>query len=151
VAINIKPGNQHNLIPPGHGTINMAILTTELGEYDLPVAFNATTVQPLTVRFGQPDLVWAETGGAFERNSKELVKDAHEQFDDRTKDRDDDMVLAFDRSLTGLTDADLEGCVKGLFEDDDGDHHKFFGCDAVTILTSGPKPGSTEPRHRAAR
>jgi uncharacterized repeat protein (TIGR01451 family) len=138
VAINIKPGNRHNLIPPGHATINVAILTTEVGEYGLPVAFDATTVQPLTVRFGQHDLVWTETGGAFDRNSKELVKDAHEQFDDKTKDGDDDMLLGFDRSLTGLTDVDVEGCVKGLFEDDDGDLHKFFGCDLVVILPGGP-------------
>jgi hypothetical protein len=138
VAINIKPGNRHNLIPPGHATINVAILTTEVGEYGLPVAFDATTVQPLTVRFGQHDLVWTETGGAFDRNSKELVKDAHEQFDDKTKDGDDDMLLGFDRSLTGLTDVDVEGCVKGLFEDEDGDLHKFFGCDFVIILPGGP-------------
>lgn len=137
VAINIKPGNKHNQIPPGRGTINVAILTTEAGDYGLPVAFDATTVQPLTVRFGQPDLVWTETGGAFDRNSKDHIRDAHEQFDDKTKDGDDDMVLGFDRSLTGLTAADTEGCVKGLFMDDDGDLHKFFGCDFVAILTPG--------------
>jgi uncharacterized repeat protein (TIGR01451 family) len=134
VAINIKPGNRHNQIPPGSGTINVAILTTEVGEYDLPVAFDATTVQPLTVRFGQEDLVWTETGGALDRNEKDLIKDAQEQFDDRTKDGDDDMVLGFDRSLTGLTALDTQACVKGLFEDDDGDLHKFFGCDFVAIL-----------------
>jgi hypothetical protein len=134
VAINIKPGNRHNLIPPGSGTINVAILTTEAGEYDLPVAFDATSIQPLTVRFGQEDLVWTETGGAFDRNSRDLIKDAHEQFDDRTKDGDDDMILGFNRSLTGLTEADTQGCVKGLFEDTDGDLHKFFGCDFVAIL-----------------
>jgi uncharacterized repeat protein (TIGR01451 family) len=134
VAINIKPGNRHNQIPPGSGTINVAILTTEVGEYGLPVAFDATTIQPLTVRFGQEDLIWTETGGAFDRNSKDLIKDAHEQFDDRTKDGDDDMILGFNRSLTGLTTADTQGCVKGLFEDDDGDLHKFFGCDFVAIL-----------------
>jgi hypothetical protein len=138
VAINIKPGNQHNQIPPGSGTINVAILTTEVGEYGLPVAFDATTIQPLTVRFGQEDLVWTEMGGAFDRNSKDHIKDAHEQFDDHTKDGDDDMILGFDRSLTGLTDADVVGCVKGLFEDDDGDLHKFFGCDFVAILPGGP-------------
>jgi uncharacterized repeat protein (TIGR01451 family) len=138
VAINIKPGNRHNLIPPGRGTINVAILTTEVGEYGLPVAFDATTVQPLSVRFGQHDLVWTEAGGAFDRNSRDHIKDAQEQFDDRTKDGDDDMVLGFDRSLTGLTVADVEGCVKGLFEDDDGDLHKFFGCDFVEVLAGGP-------------
>jgi hypothetical protein len=116
----------------------VAILTTEVGEYGLPVAFDATTIQPLTVRFGQEDLIWTETGGAFDRNSKDLIKDAHEQFDDRTKDGDDDMILGFNRSLTGLTTADTQGCVKGLFEDDDGDLHKFFGCDFVAILPGGP-------------
>ncbi len=132
IAINIRPGNQHNVINPGsQAIVPVAALTTDAGEYDLPVAFDATLIDPATVRFGDPDLVWAETGGAA-IHGKAHVRDAHE-LDDKTKDGDDDLVMSFRTSQTGIGHGDVEACMKGLF-DHDGVPVPFFGCDSITTI-----------------
>ncbi len=65
IAINIRPGNQFNQVNlNSNAVIEVAALTTEAGEYGLPVAFDATLIVPSSVRFGDADAVWAGPDGA---------------------------------------------------------------------------------------
>lgn len=133
VAINIKPGSDPNSIQVGRGTITVAMLTTSAGEYGTPIDFDATTIDPLSVRFGQREAVFAETGGAFERHGKGHIEDAFD-LDETTKDGDLDMVLHFLAAESGLTATDTEACVKGSWTDGLGMVHKFFGCDSINVV-----------------
>ena len=93
IAINIRPGNKFNQVNlNGNGVIEVAALTTAAGEYGLPVAFDATKIVPGSVRFGDADEVWAETGGAAVFNGLVNVHDWHE-LDDKKKDGDLDMRM----------------------------------------------------------
>ena len=137
VAINIKPGSDPNSINPrSKDVVPLAILTTEAGEYGLPLAFDATTVDPLSVRFGPHDLVWTDGGGAFEAHGRGHVEDSRE-LDEVTRDGDDDMVLHFHVQETGIDASTTEACVKGEWLAPSGDVHLFFGCDAVRIPPGG--------------
>jgi len=134
VTINIKPGSDPNSINlKGNGVISVAVLTTQAGENGLPLAFDATTIDPLSVRFGPADVVFDETGGAFESHGKGHLEDAFE-LDEVTKDGDTDMVLHFKTKETGIGPTDTEACVKGDWVDEMGVTHKFFGCDAIRIV-----------------
>ena len=63
VAINIHPGSFKNPINlKSKGVIPLAVLTTHAGEYGLPLAFDATKIQPLTTRFGPKAVI---TGGRW--------------------------------------------------------------------------------------
>jgi uncharacterized repeat protein (TIGR01451 family) len=136
VALNIKPGSFPNSINPNsRDVIPLAILTTVAGEYGLPLAFDATTIDPLSVRFGPPDVVWDETGGAFEAHNRGHIEDSLE-LDEVTRDGDLDMVLHFHVQETGIGPGDTEACVKGQWIDGNGDPHTFFGCDSVRIVPS---------------
>ena len=96
VAINIHPGSFKNPINlKSKGVIPVAVLTTNAGEYGLPLAFDATRIQPLTTRFGPKSVVTAG-GGAPESHGRGHIEDAIERSDERTKDGDRDMVLHFD-------------------------------------------------------
>ena len=136
VALNIKPGSFPNSInPDSRDVVPVAILTTEAGEYGLPLAFDATSIDPLSVRFGPPDEVWDETGGAFEAHGRGHVEDSIE-MDESTQDGDMDMVLHFHVRETGIGPGDTEACVKGEWIDEGGATHTFFGCDSVRIVPS---------------
>jgi M6 family metalloprotease-like protein len=131
VAINIKPGGFPNAINM-NGTAPVAVLTTRAGEYGLPFAFDATKIDPLSVRFGPASLVFPETGGATAIHGTGHLEDAWE-LDEKTRDKDLDMVLQFRVADSGLTPASTEACVKGTFTGTDGAVHKFFGCDSVKM------------------
>jgi uncharacterized repeat protein (TIGR01451 family) len=134
VAINIKPGSFPNSInPDGQGVIPVAVLTTLAGEYGTPIDFDATTIDPLSVRFGPRDLVWTETGGAPEAHGHGHIEDSYE-LDEVTKDGDLDMVLHFRTQETGIVHGDTEACIKGQWIDSMGGVHKFFGCDSVRTV-----------------
>jgi uncharacterized repeat protein (TIGR01451 family) len=135
VAINIKPQSNPNSInlKSGGASIAVAVLTTTAGEYGLPLAFDATTIDPLSVRFGPRDVVFLELGGAVEIHSRGHIERSYE-LDEKTRDADRDMVLHFRGSDTGLTAASTEACVKGSWVDGGGATHSFFGCDAVRIV-----------------
>jgi uncharacterized repeat protein (TIGR01451 family) len=134
VAINIKPGSYPNSInPDGQGLIPVAVLTTLAGEYGTPLDFDATTIDPLSVRFGPRDLVWTETGGAPEAHGHGHIEDSYE-LDEVTKDGDLDMVLHFRTQETGIVHGDTEACIKGQWVDSMGGVHKFFGCDSVRTV-----------------
>jgi hypothetical protein len=113
VAIDIKPGSFPNSINPNsNGIIPVAILTT--------AAFDATTVDPLSVEFGP--------NGATESHGKGHIEDAD-------GDGDLDMVLHFKTQQTGIqcgdTDATLTGTANG---------QNITGTDAIqTVGCSSPK------------
>lgn len=134
VAINIKPGSFPNSINPrNNGVIPVAVLTTMAGEYGTPIDFDATTIDPLSVRFGPREAVWTETGGAFEAHDRGHIEDSYE-LDEMTRDGDMDMVLHFRTQETGIQAGDVEACVKGDWMDLGGNVHSFFGCDSVRTV-----------------
>ena len=131
VAINIHPGSFVNPINlKSNGVIPVAVLTTRAGEYGLPLAFDATKIQPLTARFGPKPVVTAG-GGAPESHSRGHIEDAIERSDERTKDGDLDMVLHFDTQLSQLTGTETEACVRGRFGPS---NFVFQGCDSVSFV-----------------
>src|SRR5262249_54312336 len=145
VAVNIKPGSIPNPINLGsNGVTPLAVLTTRAGEYGLPLDFDATTIDPLSARFGNKALVFSETGGAAEAHGRGHPEDSLEK-DEKTRDGDIDMVMHFSTPDTGLLPGDTEACVKGRFTSG-GQSFKFFGCDSIVI-----KPSAEGRRARARR
>ena len=106
------------------------MLTTRAGEYGLPLAFDATKIQPLTTRFG-PKSVVGSGGGAPEAHARGHIEDAIERSDERTKDGDLDMVLHFRTQESQLTGSETEACVRGRFGPATS---TFQGCDKVTFV-----------------
>ncbi len=132
VRINVKPGslpNSYNL----NGAIPIAVLSTSVGQYGLPLAFDASRIDPLSVRFGPREAVLAETGGAFETHKRGHLEDSVE-MDEKTRDRDIDMVLHFDAGMTGLNSSHTEACIKGQWLDSANNRHRFFGCDSIRLV-----------------
>jgi hypothetical protein len=131
IAINVRPANDFNRINvDSSGKVPVAALTTEAGEYGLPVAFDASLIVPASVLFGDPTLVFALAGGASSSGPIH-VNDSFE-LDDKTKDGDDDMRLHFVSSQTDLSVGDSEACMRGLYLDG-GSLYSFFGCDTVEV------------------
>jgi hypothetical protein len=131
VAINIKPRSNPNSIELKAGeSISVAVLTTRAGEYGNPLGFDARTIDPLSVRFGPRSVISANTGGGTEIHRMGHLEDSVE-LDEKTRDRDIDMVLHFDAMQSGLSPGDTEACVKGDWFDSAGVKHRFFGCDAI--------------------
>ncbi len=137
VQINIHPGSLTNPInlKSKNGVVPVAILTTDEGEYGLPIAVDATMIDPLSVHFGPSDVLFdvEPPGGATEFHNKGHLEDSFE-LDESTKDGDTDMKLHFKAKQTELESSDSEGCVKGQI-DIGGMMFTFFGCDNFT-----PKP-----------
>jgi uncharacterized repeat protein (TIGR01451 family) len=132
VQINIKPGSLTNPIQVGSlGSTPVAILTTIAGEYGLPVAVDATNVDPSSVRFGPSDLVLAG-GGALAPKGRGHLEDSFE-LDEKTHDGDLDMVLQFDTQASGLEMGDTEACLVGTLTSG-GATYAFMGCDLVTMV-----------------
>jgi uncharacterized repeat protein (TIGR01451 family) len=132
VAINIMPGSFRNPIELRNkkGEIPVAVLTTEAGEYGLPLAFDATQIRPLTARFG-PKAVVTAGNGAPETHRKGHIEDAVERSDEATKDGDLDMLLHFATQKSQLTGTETEACVRGRF----GPSNTVFqGCDTVNFV-----------------
>ena len=91
VTIDIKPDSDPNSINPGSkGVIPVAILTTN--------GFDATTVDPLSVRFGPND--------AVETHGKGHIEDVD-------GDGDDDMVFHFRTQDTGIQCGDTTAVLNG--------------------------------------
>ena len=134
VTINIKPGFDTNpIILTDITEIPLAVLTTDKGEYGNPIAFDATTIDPLTARFGIKDLVIDDSGGSSESHDKGIVMDSKERSDEFTKDGDKDMEMHFKTVDSGIEIDDTEACIKGKFIDANEDSFTFFGCDSVDI------------------
>lgn len=133
VAVNIKPGSDPNSVNlrSRQGVVPVAVLTTGAGEYGLPVAFDATAIDPLSVTFGTADALFNTSAtGSSEQHQRGHIEDAYE-LDEQTLDGDDDMVLHFPVQNSGLESGDSEACVKGTFTAG-GETHTFFGCDSIT-------------------
>lgn len=130
VAINVKPGGG-NPINTTNGVVPVGVLTTAAGEYALPLAFDATTIDPLSVFFGNEAETFGGLGGAQETHSRSHLEDTVE-LDERTRDGDIDNVLHFAADATSLTPADTEACVFGSFTVG-SDTFRFFGCDSVRV------------------
>lgn len=133
VTINIKPGGGNPINLGANGNIPVAVLTTDAGEYGNPLGFDATTILPTSVRFGPANIVFDESGGAPESHGTGHPQDSYE-LDETTRDGDSDMLLHFRTQQTGIGALDTEACVKGDWIDGGGDTHKFFGCDAISIV-----------------
>jgi len=131
VVINIKPGGFPNAINL-NGTAPVAVLTTQADEYGLPLAFDATRIDPLSVRFGPRSVVFSGTGGATAVHGTGHAEDSWE-LDEQTRDGDLDLVLQFRVADSGLTTSSTEVCVRGTFVGTDGASHLFFGCDSVKV------------------
>ncbi len=111
VEIDIKPGSWPNAInPDSKGVIPVAILTTD--------DFDATTVDPLSVKFG--------VGEATECHGQGHIEDVD-------GDGDLDMVLHFKTQDTGIKAGDTEACLTG--ETVDG--QAIEGCDAIMTVPKG--------------
>ena len=132
IAINIRPKGFPNSINL-HSETSLAALTTKAGEYGLPLDFDATTIQPLTVRYGLESnlLNTASPTGAPEVHQQGHIERSYE-LDEKTRDADLDMVLHFvtDQSGVGLTTT--EACIKGKFTSG-LNTYTFFGCDSIVI------------------
>ncbi|MGD2086189.1 MAG: VCBS repeat-containing protein [Candidatus Aminicenantes bacterium] len=120
VKIDIKPGSWPNAINPRNkGVIPAAILTTgtAVGE---SVGFDATTVDPLSVKFGP--------GEAVEAHGKGHIEDVD-------NDGDLDMVLRFKTQETGIQYGDTEACLTGKTFDG-----KYIqACDTIKTVSKEKK------------
>jgi hypothetical protein len=127
VSIDIKPGSDPNRInPKSHGKVPVAILTTE--------RFDATTVDPRSVRFGPK--------GAKATPKKGQMKDVNH-------DGAPDLVLPFRTQATGIqcgeTSASLTGETYGGNPIQGTDAIKTVGCEQAPVysqvgrLTSAPE------------
>lgn len=117
VRIDINPGSSPNSInPKNRGVIPVAILTTAKAKGE-PLDFDATTVDPLSVKFGP-------------KGATEAHKRGH--LEDVDKDGDRDMVLHFNTQATGIqcgdTTASLTGKTRSGQEISGSDSVNTIGC-----------------------
>lgn len=136
VQPNIRPGTAHNAITPGaRQAVPVAVLTTEAGEYDLPIDFDATSIVPASLRFGVASVL-AAGGGAAPVTTAGVLRDSFE-LDEVTRDGDLDLQAALRPSSdTGIDVSTSQACVTGTYVDD-GVEYGFFGCDRVTVRPPG--------------
>ncbi|WP_238016065.1 CARDB domain-containing protein [Dactylosporangium sp. AC04546] len=134
IVINVRPGSTTNPINLNTDA-NLAALTTTAGEYGLPLAFDATTIDVSTARWGLRENLFntANPAGAAERHGKGHPERSYE-LDEQTRDADTDLVLHFRPSDSGLTATTTSACLKGKFRAADGNVYTFLGCDTVHIV-----------------
>ena len=131
VAINIKPGSLENPVNLRAAVIPVGILSTAAGEYGLPLAFDATTVDVASLRFGTEPLVNAGGGGA-EWHGRGHLRDVYE-LDERSRDGDTDLMVHFPTGDSGTTDTTSRLCVRGTHTIG-GTEFTFTGCDTITVV-----------------
>jgi hypothetical protein len=136
VAINIGPHDPDNRFSSDSADVNVALLTTRVGEYGLPLAFNARTADVPSIRFGLREATFAG-GGAPDRRGKGQLIDSWERSNEALRDGDVDLELRFPREATGIPLGTSEACMKGTFTGAGGVRYKFFGCDVVLIHGQG--------------
>jgi Tol biopolymer transport system component len=112
ILVDVKPGSTRNPINlRSHGLIPVAILTTD--------TFDATTVDPSTVCFGDAD-------DPEQRDCTEAHSMGH--IEDVNGDGRPDLLLHYETSETGIDPGDTQACLTG--ETFDG--VEVEGCDAIT-------------------
>jgi len=133
MKINVRPHGFPNTINLNTDA-TLAALTTTAGEYGLPLAFDATSIEPLSVLWGVRTNLFnvAKATGAPEIHSAGHLERSYE-LDESTRDADLDMVLHFKPALSGLTPSDTEACLKGKYTAPDGNLYTFLGCDSVRV------------------
>jgi hypothetical protein len=108
----------------------VAALSTRAGEYGNPLVFDATRIDPSSVRFGSP------TGLLAGRGVPEIHGSVHPEdsleLDERTRDRDLDALLHFRPRRSAITPTDTRGCVFGRVTPAGGGF-SFYGCDNVSV------------------
>jgi outer membrane protein assembly factor BamB len=108
VHLDIKPGSDNNPInPKSNGIIPVAILTTD--------TFDATTVDPLSVRFGPKE--------AQEAHGKGHIEDVNQ-------DGEPDLVLHFSTQETGIACGDTSASLTG----ETGDGEPIQGSDTIKTV-----------------
>lgn len=136
VALNVEPGSRSNPIQLQQEAIPVAVLTTAAGEYGLPLAFDATRIDATMARLGVPALA-AAGGGAPIRHARGHVEDALER-DEVTRDGDDDLLLHFRASQTGLVPHSTGVCVRGVYLTPAATPATFYGCDGIRVVPPSP-------------
>jgi hypothetical protein len=134
IKINVRPGSSPNPINLNTDAV-LAALTTRAGEYGLPIAFDATKIDVSKTRWAVRSQLFdtATPSGAQEMHGKGHPEDSYE-LDEKTRDRDLDLVLHFKPAASGLTSGTTEGCLKGKYVSPGGAIYTFFGCDSVRIV-----------------
>jgi hypothetical protein len=130
VTINIQPGSLTNPVNRNGSTLPVAILTTRAGEYGNPLAFDATRIEPLSLRFGSNTALLADAG-VPEIHGAIHAEDSRE-LDERTRDGDLDAVTHYRPRASAIAATDTEACVFGRFTSPTG-QLSFFGCDHVQV------------------
>lgn len=136
VTLNVMPGSHTNPViltpiivtPP---LLPVAVLTTGAGQYGNPVAFDATKIQPATVRVGLRDPLIAGNTGTPPFLNQVLPVWSIEP-DEHTVDLDRDGLLQAWTRQIGIMAGTTEVCVRGRFGPGTGT--TFFGCDHITLL-----------------
>ncbi|MFF5232448.1 hypothetical protein [Dactylosporangium sp. NPDC000521] len=129
VTLNIMPGSLTNPVNVNPGVLPAAVLTTTASQYGNPLAFDAATIQPGTVRMGVRGPLVATGAGAPEDHGKVHLEDSYE-LDEHTRDGDKDGVIHARRDQLGIQPGTVELCVRGRFGPGAGT--AFFGCDRIT-------------------
>lgn len=112
VVIDVSPKDPTNVVNLNRGgTVTVAILTTD--------TFNATTIDPLTVCFGDAD-------APSERTCTEQHVTGH--LEDVNKDKRPDLLLHFTVEDTGIDMGDTSACMRAKTTAGVG----LFGCEAIT-------------------
>ena len=135
IAINVRPGSPTNPINLNTDA-DLAALTTTAGEYGLPTAFDATTIDVSRTLWGLRENLFnvASPRGALERHGKGHPERSYE-LDEMTRDADTDLVLHFRPNDSGLTATTTLSCLKGKYRAADGNVYTFIGCDKVRIVS----------------
>ncbi|HEU4912768.1 MAG TPA: hypothetical protein VFV76_12800 [Actinomycetes bacterium] len=133
VALNLKPAQSPNSVNRNSSSdVPAAVLTTTAGEYGLPLAFDAASIEATAVRFGQRAAVDAGRGGP--ETHQQLHLERSYEPDDRTRDGDLDGVLHFNPTRAELASDTRQACVKGKFRGPAGQLWTFLGCDSIRIV-----------------
>lgn len=131
VAIDIKPGNRQNVLnPTSKGLVGVALLTTEAGEFGLPLAFDAASVDIGSLKFGTFPVVQSGHGSSAEHGGH--LKDVP-VTGGGGPDGDIDLLVHFRTGDTGADAMTAELCLVGRYEVE-GSDLGFVGCDTVRIV-----------------
>lgn len=135
IAVNVRPKGYPNSINLNTDA-TLAALTTEAGEYGLPLDFDATGIDVSTTLWGVRTHLFntASPTGAREIHGIGHPQDSYE-LDERTRDGDLDLVLHFKPSESGLQANSTEACLKGKYVTATGARYTYFGCDSVRVVT----------------
>ncbi|MET8454270.1 hypothetical protein [Streptomyces sp. NPDC005209] len=134
VAINVRPGGFPNSINLNTDA-TLAALTTRVGEYGLPLAFDATAIDVSQTYWGLRERLFntATPAGGGEVHGRGHPGDSYE-LDERTRDGDTDNVMHFKPSESGLTLTSTRACLKGKYRAPGGQMYTYLGCDSVRVV-----------------